>query len=163
MWRTAAPRPPVYRSAQRRSRWARPQKCCWCPFWWASPTHSQTVKFVPTDTANYAEATGTVVVTINKATPTGAPKYTAISASGKTLADAGLTTPFWWASPTHSQTGAGWTDRRFSPRRTCRRYLPRSCRYSWPWQCLASPWPSAGYEQGQNRHHQCARDQLHQL
>ncbi|MCI9223163.1 MAG: hypothetical protein HFF22_07335, partial [Oscillospiraceae bacterium] len=53
---------------------------------------TKTVKFVPTDTANYAEATGTVVVTINKATPTGAPKYTAISASGKTLADAGLTT-----------------------------------------------------------------------
>ena len=53
---------------------------------------TKTVKFVPTDTANYAEATGTVVVTINKATPTGAPKYTAIPASGKTLADAGLTT-----------------------------------------------------------------------
>ena len=40
----------------------------------------------------YAEATAVVVVTIGKATPTGAPKYTAISASGKTLADAGLTT-----------------------------------------------------------------------
>ena len=53
---------------------------------------TKTVKFVPTDGTNYAEATGTVVVTINKATPTGAPKYTAISTSGKTLADAGLTT-----------------------------------------------------------------------
>ena len=52
---------------------------------------TKTVKFVPTDQDTYAEATGTVVVTINKATPTGAPKYTAISASGKTLADAGLT------------------------------------------------------------------------
>ena len=52
---------------------------------------TKTVKFVPTDKETYAEATGTVVVTINKATPTGAPKYTAISASGKTLADAGLT------------------------------------------------------------------------
>ena len=53
---------------------------------------TKTVKFVPTDKETYAEATGTVVVTIGKATPTGAPKYTAISASGKTLADAGLTT-----------------------------------------------------------------------
>ena len=53
---------------------------------------TKTVKFVPTDKDNYAEATGTVVVTINKATPTGAPKYTAISASGKTLADVRLTT-----------------------------------------------------------------------
>ncbi len=34
----------------------------------------------------------TTTVTITKATPTGAPKHTAISASGKTLADAGLTT-----------------------------------------------------------------------
>ncbi len=34
----------------------------------------------------------TTTVTITKAPPTGAPKHTAISASGKTLADAGLTT-----------------------------------------------------------------------
>lgn len=53
---------------------------------------TKTVKFVPSDKDTYAEATGTVVVTINKATPTGVPKYTAISASGKTLVDAGLTT-----------------------------------------------------------------------
>ena len=53
---------------------------------------TKTVKFVPTEGTDYAEATGTVVVTINKAVPTGAPKYTAISAGGKTLADAGLTT-----------------------------------------------------------------------
>lgn len=53
---------------------------------------TKAVKFVPNDKDTYAEATATVVVTINKATPTGAPKYTAISTSGKTLADAGLTT-----------------------------------------------------------------------
>ena len=34
---------------------------------------TKTVKFVPTDKDNYAEATGTVVVTINKATPTARP------------------------------------------------------------------------------------------
>lgn len=34
--------------------------------------------------------------TISKATPTGVPKYTAISASGKTLADAGLLTNSWF-------------------------------------------------------------------
>ena len=54
------------------------------------------VIFKPDDAQNYAEATGTVVVTINMATPTGAPKYTAITASGKTLADAGLTSPEGW-------------------------------------------------------------------
>ena len=67
---------------------------------------TKTVKFVPTDKGTYAEATGTVVVTINKATPTGAPKYTAISTSGKTLADAGLTTE----GGTFSTTGTvAWT------------------------------------------------------
>lgn len=49
------------------------------------------VFFTPDDAA-YASGTTTVQVTISKATPTGAPKYTAISTSGKTLADAGLTT-----------------------------------------------------------------------
>ena len=50
------------------------------------------VKFTPDDPNTYAEVEGTVTVTISKATPTGAPKYTAITESGKTLADAGLTT-----------------------------------------------------------------------
>lgn len=46
------------------------------------------------------------MVTINKATPTGVPKYTAISTSGKTLADAGLTTE----GGTFSTTGTvAWT------------------------------------------------------
>lgn len=49
------------------------------------------VIFTPDDKA-YVSGTTTVQVTISKATPIGAPKYTAISASGKTLADAGLTT-----------------------------------------------------------------------
>ena len=38
----------------------------------------------------------TVTFPISKITPTGAPKYTAITASGKTLADAGLTSPEGW-------------------------------------------------------------------
>jgi hypothetical protein len=50
-----------------------------------------TLKFTPTDGTTYAETTTTVSVTINKATPTGAPKYTAITAADKTLADAALT------------------------------------------------------------------------
>ena len=41
---------------------------------------------------NYADATVNVVITIIKATPTGEPAYTKITTSGKTLADAGLTT-----------------------------------------------------------------------
>lgn len=57
---------------------------------------TKTVKFTPTDQDNYAEATGTIVVTIHKATPAGAPKYTAISTGGKTLADAALTAPAGW-------------------------------------------------------------------
>ena len=42
--------------------------------------------------ANYNEATSAAfVITITKASPTGEPKYTVITADGKTLADAGLT------------------------------------------------------------------------
>ena len=61
---------------------------------------AKAVKFTPTDGANYAAVEGTVMVTINKATPTGAPTYTAISASGKTLAEAGLTAPEGWPEGT---------------------------------------------------------------
>ena len=53
--------------------------------------HQVTWRFVPTDGRTYAETTGTVTITVTKAAPTGAPKYTAITASGKTLEDAGLT------------------------------------------------------------------------
>ena len=43
--------------------------------------------------ATYNDVTSTpVTITINRATPTGEPKYTEITTSGKTLADAGLTT-----------------------------------------------------------------------
>ena len=41
---------------------------------------------------NYADATVNEVITIIKATPTGEPAYTKITTSGKTLADAALTT-----------------------------------------------------------------------
>lgn len=54
------------------------------------------VKFTPEDGTNYAAVETTVMVTINKATPAGTPTYTAISASGKTLAEAGLTAPEGW-------------------------------------------------------------------
>ena len=47
--------------------------------------------FTPSDTATYASVEGVTNVTVAKATPTGAPKYTPITASGKTLADTKLT------------------------------------------------------------------------
>lgn len=47
--------------------------------------------FTPTDTNTYEPVSGTVPITVNKATPTGTPQYTTISASGSTLANAGLT------------------------------------------------------------------------
>ena len=52
---------------------------------------NKTVVFKPTDSANYAEVEKTINVTINKATPAGTPTYTAITTSGKTLANANLT------------------------------------------------------------------------
>ena len=68
-------------------------------FEWISPnTKMETVgdyqaewKFTPTDTAVYAETTGNVTIKVIKATPTGAPTYTKITTTGKTLKDANLT------------------------------------------------------------------------
>ena len=57
-------------------------------------------KFTPTDGATYAETTGTVSITVNKAKPTGAPTYTAITTGGKTLADAPLTPNASWPNGT---------------------------------------------------------------
>ena len=57
-------------------------------------------KFTPTDGDTYTEADGTVSITVTKATPTGVPKYTAINASGKTLADAALTVNEKWPEGT---------------------------------------------------------------
>ena len=60
-----------------------------------TPTKAGTVTVTATKAAdaNYNSGTSApVTITITKATPTGEPKYTAITTSGKTLADAGLTT-----------------------------------------------------------------------
>ena len=57
-----------------------------------SDSGPKTVVFKPADSVNYAEVEKTITVTINRATPTGEPKYTEITTGGKTLADAGLTT-----------------------------------------------------------------------
>ena len=60
-----------------------------------TPVKVGTVKVTATKAADasFNEATSAEVeITITRATPTGAPKYTAITTSGKTLADAGLTT-----------------------------------------------------------------------
>ena len=48
--------------------------------------------FTPKNTGAYLSVDGTATITVEKATPTGNPKYTAITSSGKTLADAALTT-----------------------------------------------------------------------
>ena len=68
-------------------------------FEWVTPeTRMETVgdyqaewRFTPADTAVYAETSGKVKLTVTKATPTGTPKYTAITKEGQTLADANLT------------------------------------------------------------------------
>ena len=68
-------------------------------FSWVSPEDkpSTTEKYVakwvftPKDKNTYATVHGETNITVNKATPTGTPKYTAITTSGKTLKDAGLT------------------------------------------------------------------------
>lgn len=60
-----------------------------------TPTKAGTVTVTATKAAdaNYNAITSApVTITITKATPTGEPKYTAITTSGKTLAAAGLTT-----------------------------------------------------------------------
>lgn len=80
----------------------------------------KTVVFTPADTAVYAQVETTVLVTIGKADPTGAPSYTAIKESGKTLEDAalgvGTITPggtIVWddgdATIVESNTAYGWT------------------------------------------------------
>lgn len=48
-------------------------------------------KFTPENTDVYTETSGNVTIKVIKATPTGAPKYTAITTGGKTLEDASLT------------------------------------------------------------------------
>ena len=54
-------------------------------------THEVEWMFTPTNSGKYAVATGKVTITVNKATPTGKPEYTAITTSGKKLSDASLT------------------------------------------------------------------------
>ena len=53
-------------------------------------TGTKTVTFNPTDSAAYESVDTNITVTINKATPTGEPTYTAITTSGKKLSDAAL-------------------------------------------------------------------------
>ncbi len=56
----------------------------------ADSNPSVTVVFTPNDATTYAAVETTIKVTINKATPTGEPTYTAITTSGKKLSDAAL-------------------------------------------------------------------------
>lgn len=56
--------------------------------------------FTPDDTMHYLTASNTINFLVDKATPTGAPTYTAITTGGKTLADAPLTPNASWPSGT---------------------------------------------------------------
>ena len=56
--------------------------------------------FTPDDTMHYLTASNTINFLVGKATPTGAPTYTAITTGGKTLADAALTANAGWPSGT---------------------------------------------------------------
>ena len=56
--------------------------------------------FTPDDTMHYLTASNTITFLVDKATPTGAPTYTAITTGGKTLADAPLTPNASWPSGT---------------------------------------------------------------
>lgn len=56
--------------------------------------------FTPDDTMHYLTASNTITFLVDKATPTGAPKYTAINASGKTLTDAALAVNEAWPEGT---------------------------------------------------------------
>ena len=56
----------------------------------ADSSDNVTVVFTPADTDTYETVDDIIKVTINKATPTGTPTYTAITTGGKTLADAAL-------------------------------------------------------------------------
>ena len=57
-------------------------------------------KFTPTDGGTYAETTGTVSITVNKAKLTGDPIYTRITAANKTLKDAALKPNTSWPTGT---------------------------------------------------------------
>ena len=66
--------------------------------------------FTPDDTMHYLTASNTIHFLVDKATPTGAPTYTAITAGGKTLADAALTANAGWPSGTEQ-----WVDKDGKP------------------------------------------------
>ena len=56
--------------------------------------------FTPDDTMHYLTASNTINFLVDKATPTGAPTYTAITTGGKTLADAALKPNTSWPNGT---------------------------------------------------------------
>ena len=65
-----------------------------------SGTYEAAWKFTPADGDTYAETTGTVTITVNKAKPTGDPIYTRITAANKTLKDAALKPNASWPTGT---------------------------------------------------------------
>lgn len=75
-----------------------------------SGTYEAAWKFTPTDGDTYAEADGTVTITVNKAKPAGEPVYTKITAAKKTLADANLKPNTSWPTGTVKWVGADGKD-----------------------------------------------------
>lgn len=65
-----------------------------------SGTYEAAWKFTPTDGDTYAETTGTVSITVNKAKPTGDPIYTRSTAANKMLKDAALKPNTSWPTGT---------------------------------------------------------------
>ena len=91
----------------------------------------KTVAFTPADTAVYAQVEATVLVTIDKADPTGAPSYTAIKESGHTLADAALNVG--------TITPGGTTATTFAPNSGC----TRGQVVTFLWRAAGEPEPSS--------------------
>ena len=64
--------------------------------------------FIPDDPDKYAEVTGTTEITVNKAVPSGTPKYTPVTGPGKTLSNVNLTVNANWPDGTLQ-----WMDRSY--------------------------------------------------
>lgn len=81
--------------------------------------------FTPDDTMHYLTASNTITFLVDKATPTGAPTYAAITTGGKTLADAPLTPNASWPTGTIQ-----WVDKDGKPLPTSTQ-VQANTKYTW--------------------------------
>ena len=75
-----------------------------------SGTYEAAWKFTPADGGTYAETTGTVSITVNKAQLSGTPTFTKVTEAGKTLNDVTLTEPKDWPKGTFEWGSGGATE-----------------------------------------------------